>query len=168
MERNDEPRLAVLIDADNTAAKWADAIFREIATLGEASVRRIYGDFSGPHLRSWEKKLAGLAVIPHQQFSYTKGKNSSDIALVIDAMDLMHTGRFDGFVLVSSDSDFTRLAGRLREQGLQVFGIGRTNTPEAWRLFRIRNKRHYSGRRIIPDSSCESADHELFGPLFPE
>ena len=133
MERSDEPRLAVLIDADNTAAKWADAIFEEIATLGEASVRRIYGDFSGPHLRSWEKKLAGLAVIPHQQFAYTKGKNSSDIALVIDAMDLMHTGRFDGFVLVSSDSDFARLASRLREQGLQVFGIGRTNTPEAFR-----------------------------------
>ena len=96
-------------------------------------MRRIYGDFSGPHLRSWEKKLAGLAVIPHQQFAYTKGKNSSDIALVIDAMDLMHTGRFDGFVLVSSDSDFARLASRLREQGLQVFGIGRTNTPEAFR-----------------------------------
>ena len=133
MERNDEPRLAVLIDADNTAPKWAEAIFEEIATLGEASVRRIYGDFSGPHLRSWEKKLAGLALIPHQQFAYTKGKNSSDIALVIDAMDLMHTGRFDGFVLVSSDSDFARLASRLREQGLQVFGIGRTNTPEAFR-----------------------------------
>ena len=133
MERSDEPRLAVLIDADNTAPKWAEAIFEEIATLGEASVRRIYGDFSGPHLRSWQKKLAGLAVIPHQQFAYTKGKNSSDIALVIDAMDLMHTGRFDGFVLVSSDSDFARLASRLREQGLQVFGIGRTNTPEAFR-----------------------------------
>ena len=72
MERNDEPRLAVLIDADNTTPKWAEAIFEEIATLGEASVRRIYGDFSGPHLRSWEKKLAGLAVIPHQQFAYTK------------------------------------------------------------------------------------------------
>ena len=96
-------------------------------------MRRIYGDFSGPHLRSWEKKLAGLALIPHQQFAYTKGKNSSDIALVIDAMDLMHTGRFDGFVLVSSDSDFARLASRLREQGLQVFGIGKTNTPEAFR-----------------------------------
>ena len=133
MERNDEPRLAVLIDADNTAARWADAIFEEIATLGEANVRRIYGDFSGPELRGWEKKLASLAVIPHQQFAYTKGKNSSDIALVIDAMDLMHSGRFDGFVLVSSDSDFTRLAGRLREQGLQVFGIGRRNTPEAFR-----------------------------------
>ena len=133
MERNHEPRLAVLIDADNTAAKWADVIFKEIATLGEASVRRIYGDFSGTYLRSWQKKLAGLAVIPHQQFAYTKGKNSSDIALVIDAMDLMHTGRFDGFVLVSSDSDFTRLASRLREQGLQVFGIGKKNTPDAFR-----------------------------------
>ena len=129
MERSDEARLAVLIDADNTSAKWADDIFKEIATLGEASVRRIYGDFSGPQLRSWEKKLAGLGVVPHQQFAYTKGKNSSDIALVIDAMDLMHTGRFDGFVLVSSDSDFARLASRLREQGLQVFGIGRRNTP---------------------------------------
>ena len=133
MERNDEPRLAVLIDADNATPKWAEAIFEEIATLGEASVRRIYGDFSGPHLRSWEKKLAGLALIPHQQFAYTKGKNSSDIALVIDAMDLMHTGRFDGFVLVSSDSDFARLASRLREQGLQVFGIGKRNTPDAFR-----------------------------------
>lgn len=133
MERNGEPRLAVLIDADNTAAKWADAIFEEIATLGEASVRRIYGDFSGPHLRSWQRKLAGLALIAHQQFAYTKGKNSSDIALVIDAMDLMHTGRFDGFVLVSSDSDFARLASRLREQGLQVYGIGRTTTPDAFR-----------------------------------
>ena len=133
MERSDEPRLAVLIDADNTSAKWANAIFEEIATLGEASVRRIYGDFSGPLLRSWEKKLAGLALIPHQQFAYTKGKNSSDIALVIEAMDLMHTGRFDGFVLVSSDSDFARLASRLREQGLQVFGIGKMNTPEAFR-----------------------------------
>ena len=133
MERNDEPRLAVLIDADNTSAQGADAIFEEIATLGEANVRRIYGDFSGSKLQGWKEKLASLAVIPHQQFAYTKGKNSSDIALVIDAMDLMHSGRFDGFVLVSSDSDFTRLAGRLREQGLQVFGIGRRNTPEAFR-----------------------------------
>ena len=133
MERSDEARLAVLIDADNTSAKWADDIFEEIATLGEASVRRIYGDFSGPQLRGWEKKLARLALIPHQQFAYTKGKNSSDIALVIEAMDLMHTGRFDGFVVVSSDSDFARLASRLREQGLQVFGIGRRNTPEAFR-----------------------------------
>ena len=132
-EPSQDPRLAILIDADNTSAQWADAIFKEIATIGEASVRRIYGDFSGPRLASWRNKLAGHAVIPHQQFAYTTGKNSSDIALVIDAMDLLHTGRFDGFVLVSSDSDFTRLAGRIREQGLHVFGIGKKTTPDAFR-----------------------------------
>ena len=125
--------LAVLIDADNTSAKWADAIFQEVATLGEAMVRRIYGDFSGQGLKSWEGVLRSHAVIPNQQFAYTKGKNSSDIALVIDAMDLLHTGRFDGFVLVSSDSDFTRLASRAREAGLDVFGIGRRTTPDAFR-----------------------------------
>ena len=163
MERSDEPRLAVLIDADNTAPKWAEAIFEEIATLGEASVRRIYGDFSGPHLRSWEKKLAALAVIPHQQFAYTKGKNSSDIALVIDAMDLMHTGRFDGFVLVSSDSDFARLASRLREQGLQVFGIGKTNTPEA---FRKACKRFIFVENLLGDGET-LRDAEGSGPSEP-
>lgn len=125
--------LAVLIDADNTSAKWADAIFKEVATLGEAMVRRIYGDFSGQGLKSWEGVLRSHAVIPNQQFAYTKGKNSSDIALVIDAMDLLHTGRFDGIVLVSSDSDFTRLASRAREAGLDVFGIGRRTTPDAFR-----------------------------------
>ena len=127
------PRLAVLIDADNTSPAWTDAIFEEVATLGEASARRIYGDFSNQQLSGWNKKLENFAVLPHQQFAYTRGKNSSDIALVIDAMDLLHSGRFDGFVLVSSDSDFTRLASRIREQGLDVFGIGRENTPEAFR-----------------------------------
>ena len=128
-----EPRLAVLIDADNTSAQWAEAIFEEVATIGEASVRRVYGDFSGTQLASWQRKLAAHAVVPHQQFAYTKGKNSSDIALVIDAMDLLHSGLFDGFVLVSSDSDFARLASRVREQGLDVFGIGRQKTPESFR-----------------------------------
>jgi len=128
-----EPRLAVLIDADNTSAQWSEAIFREVATIGEASVRRIYGDFSGTRLRGWQDKLAAHAVVPHQQFANTRGKNSADIALVIDAMDLLHSGRFDGFVLVSSDGDFTRLASRIREQGLHVFGIGRRNTPAAFR-----------------------------------
>ena len=132
-DRTAVPRLAVLIDADNTSPDWTEAIFEEVATLGEASVRRIYGDFSGTQLRGWNKKLENFAVLPHQQFAYTKGKNSSDIALVIDAMDLLHSGRFDGFVLVSSDSDFTRLASRVREQGLDVFGIGREKTPEAFR-----------------------------------
>ena len=133
LKRTAEPHLAVLIDADNTSAEWAKVIFREIATLGEASVRRVYGDFSGNRLRSWRNVLANHALIPHQQPAYTKGKNSSDIALAIDAMDLLHSGRFHGFVLVSSDSDFTRLASRIREQGLDVFGIGKSTAPEAFR-----------------------------------
>ena len=127
------PLLAVLIDADNVSAKHAEAIFVEIATLGEASVRRIYGDFSNKHLKGWADTLSSFAIVPHQQFANTIGKNSSDISLVIDAMDLLHSGRFDGFVLVSSDSDFTRLASRIREHGLDVYGIGAQKTPEAFR-----------------------------------
>lgn len=133
MARAGIPLLAVLIDADNSSPKWAEAIFDEIASLGEASVRRIYGDFSSPHLRGWQEKLPFLALVPHHQPANTVGKNSSDIALVIDAMDLLHSGRFDGFVLISSDSDFTRLASRIREQGLDVYGIGQQKTPEAFR-----------------------------------
>ena len=109
------PRLAVLIDADNTSSKIANGLFEEIAKLGEASVRRIYGDFSGTRSKGWTDILAKHAIIPQQQFAYTTGKNASDITLVIDAMDLLHSGRFDGFCLVSSDSDFTRLAARIRE-----------------------------------------------------
>lgn len=130
----DRPKLlAVLIDADNVPAGYAEAIFEEIASFGEASIRRIYGDFSRDGLRGWQKKLANLAIVPIQAPSNTRGKNSSDIALVIDAMDILHTGRFDGFVLVSSDSDFTRLASRIREQGIDVFGMGEQKTPEAFR-----------------------------------
>ncbi len=130
---DDTKLLAVLIDADNTSPQWAEAIFEEIASLGEASVRRIYGDFSSNYLKGWADKLASLAIVPHQQFANTTGKNSSDIALVIDAMDILHTGRFDGFVLISSDSDFTRLASRIREQGVDVYGIGQQKTPAAFR-----------------------------------
>ena len=154
MRKNQESRLAVLIDADNTSAKWAEVIFREVARLGEASVRRIYGDFSGTFLRAWEQELEGHAVIPHQQFAYTQGKNSSDIALVIDAMDLLHTGRFDGFVLVSSDSDFTRLASRIREQGLSVYGIGKNNTPRA---FRKACKQFIFIENLVPDVESAAA-----------
>ncbi len=126
-------RLAVLIDADNVSAKHAAEIFEEIATLGEAGLRRIYGDFSNGSPQGWEaKSLAEYAIVPHQQFANTSGKNSSDIALVIDAMDILHSGRFGGFVLVSSDSDFTRLASRIREQGLDVFGIGERKAPKAF------------------------------------
>lgn len=127
------PLLAVLIDADNISAKYAEAMFEEIASLGEASIRRIYGDFSGGGAQGWTKeKLAALAIVPHQQFANTTGKNASDIALVIDAMDILHSGRFEGFVLISSDSDFTRLASRIREQGVDVFGIGMRKTPAAF------------------------------------
>lgn len=128
------PRLCVLIDADNVPAGYADAIFEEIAGLGEASVRRIYGDWSALRLNAWAKKVAGLGMVADQQFANTKGKNASDIGLVISAMDFLHSGLFDGFVLVSSDSDFTRLAARIREQGLDVYGIGEKKTPEAFRM----------------------------------
>lgn len=128
------PRLCVLIDADNIPASHAEAIFEEIASLGEASVRRIYGDWSALRLNAWAKKVAALGLVADQQFANTKGKNASDIGLVIAAMDFLHSGLFDGFVLVSSDSDFTRLAARVREQGLDVYGIGEKKTPEAFRM----------------------------------
>lgn len=127
------PRLAVLIDADNASSRIAPRLFEEIARIGEASVRRIYGDFSGTRLKSWADVLAKHAIKAHQNFAYTSGKNASDIALVIDAMDLLHTGRFDGFCLVSSDSDFTGLASRIREQGVDVYGFGEQKTPESFR-----------------------------------
>ena len=133
MPDTDRPLLAVLIDADNTSPKFAGAIFEEIAAIGEASVRRCYGDFSSQQMAGWNKIQAEHGLVPLHSPAYTVGKNSSDISLVIDAMDLMHTGRFDGFVLVSSDSDFTRLASRIREQGLDVYGIGQHKTPEAFR-----------------------------------
>lgn len=125
--------LAILIDADNASARHAKAIFEEIAKLGEANVRRIYGDFSGDRLRGWRAVMQPLAIVPQQQFNYTTGKNAADITLVIDAMDLMHRGGIDGFCLVSSDSDFTRLAQRLREGGAVVYGFGAKKTPEAFR-----------------------------------
>jgi uncharacterized LabA/DUF88 family protein len=127
------PRFAVLIDADNTSPQIASGLFEEVAKFGEASVRRIYGDFSNQRLKSWTDILQKYAIDPYQQFAYTTGKNASDIALVIDAMDLLHSGRFDGFCLVSSDSDFTRLASRLREQGADVYGFGARKTPESFR-----------------------------------
>jgi uncharacterized LabA/DUF88 family protein len=126
-------RFAVLIDADNTSPRIVAGLFEEIAKFGEASVRRIYGDFSSPRLKSWADVLQKYAIDPYQQFAYTSGKNASDIALVIDAMDLLHSERFDGFCLVSSDSDFTRLASRLREEGADVYGFGARKTPESFR-----------------------------------
>jgi uncharacterized LabA/DUF88 family protein len=127
------PRLAVLIDAENASARIAEAVFAEIATLGEASARRIYGDFASPQIGGWTRVLTRFAIQPQQNFANTRGKNSGDIALVIDAMDLLHSGRFDGFCLVSSDADFTRLAARIREEGIDVYGFGEQKTPESFR-----------------------------------
>ena len=125
-------KLAVLIDADNAPADIIDRLLEEIAKYGIASVKRIYGDWSHG-LSKWKAALLPHAIIPVQQFAYTKGKNATDMALVIDAMDLLYSGNFDGFCIVSSDSDFTRLASRLRESGLTVYGFGEKKTPEAFR-----------------------------------
>jgi len=125
--------LAVLIDADNIPAKHAASIMREITTYGEPALRRVYGDWSSPSLSSWKKVVVELGMVANQETANTKGKNASDIGLVIDAMDILHTGRFDGFVLVSSDSDFTALANRLREDGVDVIGIGEKKAPDSLR-----------------------------------
>jgi hypothetical protein len=132
-DENRQRRFAVLIDGDSASHRIAAGLFREIAKFGAANVRRIYGDFSNQRMKSWAELLPKYAIDPYQQFPYTSGKNACDIALTIDAMDLMHSGRLDGFCLVSSDSDFTRLASRLREQGLDVYGFGAQRTPESFR-----------------------------------
>lgn len=125
--------LAVLIDADNIPAKYAAPILREVTTYGEPALRRVYGDWSSPALAGWKKEVVELGLVANQETANTRGKNASDIGLVIDAMDILHTGRFDGFVLVSSDSDFTALANRLRENGMNVIGIGEGKAPVSLR-----------------------------------
>lgn len=124
-----QTHLAVLIDADNAPAAIVEGLFEEVAKYGVASVKRIYGDWTKPNLGSWKKVLLDYSIQPIQQFAYTSGKNATDSSLIIDAMDLLYTRRFDGFCLVSSDSDFTRLAARLREEGLTVYGFGEQKTP---------------------------------------
>lgn len=126
----EQKHLAVLIDADNAPAAIVEGLFEEIAKYGVASVKRIYGDWTSPQLGSWKKVLLDHSIQPIQQFAYTKGKNATDSSLIIDAMDLLYTRRFDGFCLVSSDSDFTRLAARIREEGLTVYGFGEEKTPK--------------------------------------
>ncbi|WP_243060111.1 NYN domain-containing protein [Nocardioides sp. SR21] len=125
-------RLAVLIDADNTSAKFVREMFDELAGYGTITVKRAYGDWSSDGLKGWREVLLGNAISPRQQFAYTSGKNATDSALIIDAMDLLYSGNVDGFALVSSDSDFTPLAMRLRESGKRVIGVGRRKTPKAF------------------------------------
>lgn len=127
-----QQRLAVLIDADNTSPQIVEPLFAEIAKYGTASVKRIYGDWTSPNLKGWKEVLLSHAIQPIQQFRYTVGKNATDSAMIIDAMDLLYTNRFDGFCIVSSDSDFTRLASRLRESGVTVYGFGEKKTPSSF------------------------------------
>jgi len=123
-------RLAVLIDADNAQASITEGLLAEVAKYGTAHVKRAYGDWTAPNLRGWKDQLLAQSIQPIQQFAYTTGKNATDAAMVIDAMDLLYSGRFDGFCIVSSDSDFTRLAARLRESGMTVYGFGERKTPK--------------------------------------
>ena len=129
---NPDARLAVLIDSDNVAPDRVGVLLAEIATYGVAAVRRMYGDWTSDRLRKWKPAANEHAIQPIQQFAYTTGKNATDSAMIIDAMDLRYTERFDGFCLVSSDSDFTRLASRLRESGVTVYGFGERKTPKAF------------------------------------
>lgn len=132
-ENDDEQRrLAVLIDADNAQPAVIEGLLAEIAKYGVSSVKRIYGDFTSNRMTQWKAALLKHSIAPVQQFAYTSGKNATDSSLIIDAMDLLYTQRFDGFCLVSSDSDFTRLAQRLREEGLMVYGFGERKTPDAF------------------------------------
>jgi uncharacterized LabA/DUF88 family protein len=130
MASENTARLAVLIDADNAQPSITEGLLAEVAKLGTAHVKRAYGDWTGTNLKGWKDHLLAQSIQPIQQFAYTKGKNATDAAMVIDAMDLLYSGRFDGFCIVSSDSDFTRLAARLRESGLTVYGFGERKTPK--------------------------------------
>ena len=132
MATRETAKLAVLIDADNAQASICEELLAEVARYGTASIKRAYGDWTTPNLRGWKDVLHKLAIQPKQQFSYTSGKNATDSALIIDAMDILHAGGLNGFCLVSSDSDFTRLATRIREAGLAVYGFGEKKTPEAF------------------------------------
>jgi uncharacterized LabA/DUF88 family protein len=124
-----EFKLAVLIDGDNVASDYIKEMMEEIAKYGSPTIKRIYGDWTKPTLSKWKKVLLKNAIIPIQQYAYTVGKNATDSAMIIDAMDILYSGQVNGFCLVSSDSDFTRLATRLREAGMKVFGIGERKTP---------------------------------------
>jgi hypothetical protein len=132
MDNTNELKLAVLIDADNVSYSYIKGMLEEIAKYGIPTFKRIYGDWTKPNLSGWKNILLENAITPIQQYSYTTGKNATDSALIIDAMDILYTGGVGGFCIVSSDSDFTRLATRLREAGMKVFGIGEKKTPSAF------------------------------------
>lgn len=130
MNSNDTDKLAVLIDADNAQPMIIEGLLAEIAKYGTANVKRIYGDWTSTKLRGWKEHLLDHSIQPIQQFGYTTGKNATDSAMIIDAMDLLYSNQFDGFCIISSDSDFTKLAARIREEGLFVYGFGERKTPD--------------------------------------
>jgi len=131
-QENIQKKLAVLIDAENAQPSIIEGLLAEIAKYGIATLKRIYGDWTTPELKGWKEILLEYAIQPYQQFRYTVGKNATDSAMIIDAMDLLYTEKLDGFCIVSSDSDFTRLASRIREAGLIVYGFGELKTPKAF------------------------------------
>jgi len=151
-----QAKLAVLIDADNTQPAIIEGLLDEVAKYGIASVKRIYGDWTSTNLRSWKERLLEYAIQPIQQFSYTTGKNATDSAMIIDAMDLLYTEKLDGFCIVSSDSDFTRLAARLRESGRMVYGFGEKKTPRAF--VSVCDKFIYT--EILKDTQEETDDED--------
>jgi uncharacterized LabA/DUF88 family protein len=163
-------KLAVLIDADNTRAAVTEGLLAEVAKYGTAHVKRAYGDWTGTSLRSWKDQLLAQSIQPIQQFAYTTGKNATDAAMVIDAMDLLYTGRFDGFCIVSSDSDFTRLAARIRESGLTVYGFGERKTPKPFvaacdKFVYIENLSAATVLKPTPSAAALKADADLVGQL---
>lgn len=162
---DDQARLAVLIDADNSQPSIIAGLMDEIAAHGIASVKRIYGDWTDTKLKGWKNALLEYGLHPMQQFAYTTGKNATDSAMIIDAMDLLYTKNFDGFCIVSSDSDFTRLASRIRESGIKVYGFGEQKTPKAFigvcdkfifteNLRRAANHKEAIGAKIKPDNKA--------------
>jgi uncharacterized LabA/DUF88 family protein len=174
MNSNPNQKLAVLIDADNAQASVIQELLAEVSRYGTATIKRAYGDWTTTNLKSWKDVLHTMAIQPIQQFSYTSGKNATDSALIIDAMDVLHAGGVDGFCLVSSDSDFTRLATRIREAGLVVYGFGEHKTPEPFVAACdkfiyteiLRNEKHEAAAEKAPAPSV--ADIRKLKPLLIE
>lgn len=162
MTTENSAKLVVLIDADNASASIVESLLEEIAKYGIASVKRIYGDWSSG-LSKWKDALLPHAITPVQQFAYTKGKNATDMAMVIDAMDLLYSNTFDGFCIVSSDSDFTRLASRIRENGLTVYGFGQKKTPESFR--KACDKFIYT-ENLLSHTATEICEDKAQAPIF--
>ncbi len=155
-------KLAVLIDGDNIPSEYVMEMMEEIAKYGNPTIKRIYGDWTSPGLKKWKRILLENAISPIQQYAYTRGKNATDSAMIIDAMDILYSGKVEGFCIVSSDSDFTRLATRLREAGMQVIGIGEKKTPNP---FIVACDKFVYIEVLKSDSKIQLAEEEEEGPL---